>query len=55
MNIYFSDLNKDAQARLMKEAGIGDPKEANWDVDIVPLAEVNVSGLEPDEGYGICD
>ena len=36
-NIYFSDLNEDAQKRLMKEIGINDPKEMNWDIDMCPL------------------
>ena len=36
--IYFSDLNEDAQQRLMEAVGITDPKEMNWDMDIVPLA-----------------
>lgn len=37
-NIYFSDLNEDAQQRLMQEIGISDPKEMNWDMDILPIA-----------------
>ncbi len=36
-NIYFSDLNEDAQKRLMDAIGIKDPKEMNWDIDISPL------------------
>ena len=36
-NIYFSDLNEDAQKRLMKEIGIEDPSEMNWDIDMCPL------------------
>ena len=35
--IYFSDLNEDAQKRLMDEVGIDDPKEMNWDIDMCPL------------------
>ena len=31
-DIYFSDLDKDAQTRLLKEVGISDPKEENWDL-----------------------
>lgn len=38
MEIYFSDLTPDAQKRLLATAGISDPKEANWDLDIVPIA-----------------
>ena len=37
-NIYFSDLNEDAQRRLIEALGISDPGEMNWDLDILPLA-----------------
>lgn len=37
-NIYFSDLNEDAQKRLMERIGITDPKEMNWDIDMAPIA-----------------
>ena len=37
-DIYFSDLNEDAQKRLMEAVGIDDPTEMNWDMDILPLA-----------------
>lgn len=36
--IYFSDLNEDAQQRLMEAVNITDPKEMNWDMDWLPLA-----------------
>lgn len=36
--IYFSDLNEDAQQRLMEAVGITDPKEMNWDFDWCPIA-----------------
>ena len=36
--IYFSDLNEDAQQRLMEAVGITNPKEMNWDINIVPIA-----------------
>ena len=39
--IFFSDLSEEAQARLMAFAGITDPKEMNWDVDICPLAIIS--------------
>lgn len=42
--IYFSDLNEDAQQRLMEAVGITDPKEMNWDMDIVPLAIFEFNG-----------
>ncbi len=37
-NIYFSDLNEEAQQRLMEAIGIQDPREMNWDIDMLPLA-----------------
>ena len=37
-NIYFSDLNEDAQRRLLEAIGESDPKEMNWDMDIIPIA-----------------
>jgi len=37
-NIYFSDLNEDAQKRLMEAVGITDPKDMNWDIDMCPIA-----------------
>lgn len=45
--IYFSDLNEDAQQRLMETVGITDPKEMNWDIDISPLA---IYEFEEDDG-----
>ena len=36
--IYFSDLNEDAQQRLLELVGAKDASEMNWDLDIVPLA-----------------
>lgn len=35
--IYFSDLNKDAQRRLLEFVGEDDPKEMNWDIDMCPI------------------
>ncbi len=37
-NIYFSDLNEEAQQRLMEAIGIQDPREMNWDIGLLPLA-----------------
>lgn len=36
--IFFNDLNEDAQNRLLKLVGVTDPKEMNWDMNIVPIA-----------------
>lgn len=37
-NIYFSDLNEDAQERLLKAVGAKTASEMNWDMDILPVA-----------------
>ena len=36
--IYFSDLNEDAQKRLMEAVDITDPAEMNWDINMCPIA-----------------
>ena len=36
--IFFSDLNEDAQKRLLEAVGEDDPKEMNWDIDMCPIA-----------------
>ena len=41
-NIFFSDLTEEAQKRLMEIVGIKDPKEMNWDMDILPIATMDV-------------
>ena len=40
--IFYSDLNEDAKKRLLEAVGVSDPKEMNWDMDILPLAEYPV-------------
>ena len=35
--IFFSDLNEDAQKRLLEAVGAKDPAEMNWDLDICPI------------------
>lgn len=35
--IYFSDLNEDAQNRLLAFHGYSTPDEGNWDIDVAPL------------------
>ena len=37
-NIYFSDLNEDAQNRLLEAVGAAAPSDMNWDMDICPIA-----------------
>ena len=39
--IYFSDLNREAQNRLLELVGAETASEMNWDMDIVPIAIVN--------------
>lgn len=36
--IFFNDLNEKAQKNLLEFIGETDPKDANLDMDIVPLA-----------------
>lgn len=48
MPLYFSDLNEDAQERLLELVGADDPKEMNWDMDIIPLTYFDV---EDDEDF----
>jgi len=37
-NIYFSDLNEEAQKRLLEIVGVNNISEMNWDKDIEPIA-----------------
>lgn len=37
MDIFFSDLNEDAQKRLLELVGAKDASDMNWDMDILPL------------------
>lgn len=36
--IFFNDLNDDAQTRLLEAVGVSSAKEMNWDMDILPIA-----------------
>ncbi len=36
-DIYFSDLNEDAQKRLLDAVKAEKPSDMNWDMDIFPL------------------
>ena len=36
--IYFNDLNEDAQQRLLKAVGAETAADMNWDMDICPIA-----------------
>ena len=39
--IYFSDLNKDAQTRLLNLLNMENPEEGNYDTDLIPLAIID--------------
>ena len=40
-SIYVSDLNEDAQKRLLEFYGYSDPEEGNFDFDFAPLCVLN--------------
>ena len=45
--IYFSDLNEDAQKRLLDAAGAESAADMNWDMDIIPIAQYDFE-VNPD-------
>ena len=48
--IYFSDLNEEAQKELLKMVGVETPAEMNWDIDMCPIAIYEVeTGSEDNE------
>lgn len=44
--IYFSDLNEDAQKRLLEFVGAKTAADMNWDMDILPVATFEKSEEE---------
>jgi len=36
--IYFSDLNEEAQKRLLEAVGAKTAADMNWDIDMCPIA-----------------
>lgn len=40
--IYFSDLNKNAQKNLLELVGAKTPSDMNWDIDMCPIAIYDV-------------
>ena len=40
--IFFSDLNEEAQKELLKFVGADKPEDMNWDLDIIPLAVFDI-------------
>ena len=47
--IYFSDLNEDAQKRLLEFVGEEEPEDMNWDADICPIAIFSYSEEDEDD------
>ena len=46
VDFYYSDLCPEAQERFLKAQGIIEPKEGNFDMDIVPLFTVEDTNTE---------
>ena len=44
-DIYFSDLNEKAKKSFLEFMGIEDPKEANMDIDVIPIATIDMDEL----------
>ncbi len=40
--IYFNDLNDECKKKLMEHLSISAPGEANWDINIKPLAIIHI-------------
>lgn len=49
--IYFSDLNEEAQKRMLDFVGVDSPSEMNWDMDNLPLFIYEIEDKE-ELGYG---
>lgn len=43
---YFSDLTPEAQARFLKAQGLSCAEDGNYDMDILPIFELECSGTE---------
>ena len=50
--IYFSDLNKEAQEALLEQAKITKPEDANWDVFPIATIDVHEDGDDNDSHGG---
>ena len=46
IDIYFNDLNERGQKKLLEAVNVTDPKDMNWDMDILPIA---ILGFEVEE------
>lgn len=38
VDLYFNNLNERGKKKALEAAGVNDPKEMNWDIDIFPIA-----------------
>lgn len=47
--IYFNDLNEDAQSRLLKAVNANEAKDMNWDINICPIAMYDFEEGSDDE------
>lgn len=43
-DFYFSDLTPNAQERFLKAQGISEPKDGNFDLDLIPLFTIETEG-----------
>lgn len=50
VEIYFDDLTPSAQKKVLEEAGITGPKEANWDIFPIATYETEYTELNPYAG-----
>jgi len=46
VEIYFSDLNENAQKRLLETANAKTPADLNWDIDAIPITVYEVYELD---------
>ena len=49
--IYFSDLNEDAQKRLLEMVGAETAADMNWDIDMCPIAIYEFETKDESEDY----
>lgn len=47
--IYFSDLNEDAQKRLLDAVGAESAADTYWGLDIIPVAQHEFEEIDTEE------
>lgn len=47
--IYFSDLNEEAQKELLEAVGAETPADMNWDINLLPIATYQFEIEDEDE------